>query len=132
MMYRINVRKSRILTFNLNHDHIVILENGKVTQELNSIHSYYYKNIIPRKIGSLLQLKAVKDSFIYYIVSKDLAVYKKSDSDNVDNFCDCLDTVFKGKEKRNVIINLISYFPLLILLASLTIVMITFLFVIAV
>lgn len=130
IMYRINLSKSRILTFNINHDHIVIRENGEVTQEVNSVVSYYYKNIIPKKIGFLLQLKAGEDSYTYYIVSKDMAVYKKSDSDNIDKLSDCLDTIFKRKKKRDVIIDLIAYFPLLLLLTSIVIVTISVLYII--
>ncbi|MGH1520390.1 hypothetical protein [Chryseobacterium sp. JK1] len=123
IMYRVNLKKSQIVNFNFNNNgDMVIRENESILQEVYDINSYYYKNIIPRKFGFLLYVRTHKENHLYYIVSKDLATYKKSDSDNVDQLSNCIDTLFKGKKNRNVIVDFIAYLPPLLILISIIVV----------
>lgn len=123
VMYRINLKKSRLVNFYINRDqHIIVQENKHILQDINTITSYYYKNIIPKKFGFLLQVKTEKQNYNYYITSKDLSTYKKSDSDNIDQLSNCLDSVLKGKKNKNLMIDFIVYLPLSLILVSITII----------
>lgn len=87
-------------------------------QDIGTVNCYYYKDFIPKKFDSLLQIKSDRKSYIYYIVSKDLSQYTQSDTENISNLIGMFDSVYKNKKSRNLIIDVVTLLPLLIILIS--------------
>lgn len=91
-------------------------------QDIGTVNCYYYKNFIPKKFGALLQIKSDRKSYLYYIVPKDLSQYRQSDTENISNLIGMFDSVYLNKKNRNLIIDIVTFLPLLIILTSVAIV----------
>ncbi|MFZ4930959.1 hypothetical protein [Chryseobacterium sp. Mn2064] len=119
IMYRVNVKKSKVVNFYFNADtDLVVVGNENTLEDIYVINKYYYRNILPKRLGFLLHIKTDKGNCIFYIVSKDLASYTTIDSNNVDQLSKYIDKVLKGKKSRNLIVDCIAYLPLLLVLIS--------------
>lgn len=119
IMYNVYLKKSKLVQICISKDlRIIIKEGEKILQDIGTVNCYYYKNFIPKKFGALLQIKSDRKSYIYYIVSKDLSQYTQSDTENISNLIGMFDAVYKNKKSKNLIINFVTFLPLLIILIS--------------
>lgn len=119
IMYNFYLKKSKLMQICISKDlRIIIREDDKVLQDTGTVNCYYYKNFIPKKFGSLLQIKSDRKSYLYYIVSKDLMQYTGYDTENISNLIGMFDAVYKSKKSRNLLIDIVTFLPLLIILIS--------------
>lgn len=55
-------------------------------------------------------------------MSKDLRQFTESDTENISNLIGMFDAFYKSKKSRNLIIDIVTFLPLLIILISFAIV----------
>lgn len=115
IMYLINVKKSKVIQICICEDANIRLKDYNANTTNIEISSYYCKNIIPKKIGFLLQFTEGKKRFMYYIISLNPGHYQQTDEENVIYLKNELDRVLKDRKVKDHWIDLICFLPVILI-----------------